>query len=99
MKVSIKEARAKFRRRVIIDLLADDPGGTLNVWILSSVLAEFGEDARAGEVVALADWLAEAELVEIVHRGPPMVLRIADRGERLAQGRIRVDGVADRPTD
>ncbi len=87
----------EFERRVIVDLLAAERGHGHNVHVLSDALARFGRDVPAGDVVAHANWLAEAGLVTIVRRDPPMVLRIAARGEHVASGRIAVDGVADRP--
>ena len=95
----LQELAAEFQRRVIVDLLAGERGHGHNVHVLRHCLAEFGQDVSAGDVIGHANWLAEAELVEIVHRGPPMVLRIAERGTHVAAGRFQVDGVADRPTN
>ena len=90
----LKRLKAEFQRRVIIDLLADDPTDALSVHLLSAALANFGQDVLIGEMIAHANWLAGEELVDVVHRGHPMVLRIADRGRAVAEGSIHVDGVA-----
>ena len=90
----VKQLRAEYRRRCIVDLLGDDPDSGLNVHILSDALAELGEHVRVDEMVSHANWLAEAGLVEVVHRGTPLVLRVTNRGRHVAAGRINVSGVA-----
>ena len=94
---ALQQLGDEFERRVIVDLLAAERGHGHNVQVLSDALARFGRDVPPGDVVDHANWLAEAGLVKIVRRDPPMVLRIAPRGEHVAEGRIAVDGVADRP--
>lgn len=89
-----RKVMTEVRRRYIVDLLGDDPDSGHNVHILCSALAEFGQDVLVDEMVAHANWLAEAGLVEFVHRGPPLVLRATDRGCAVADGKIRVSGVA-----
>lgn len=94
MTTSLKQAAVEFQRRCMIDLLAADPADAINTHILRDALAQFGQDVRADEMAALADWLAEAGLAEFVHKGPPLVLRVTARGEDVAAGRIHIDGVA-----
>ena len=91
---SMQQLKAEYRRRCIVDLLGDDPDSGLNVHILSDALAELGQDVRVDEMVAHASWLAEAGLVEFVHRDPPAVLRVTNRGRHVAKGKINVSGVA-----
>ena len=85
--------RVEYRRRLIVDMLGQSPDASLSTSIMRSGMADFGEDVRADEMTALADWLAAAGLVEFVHKGPPLVLRLTDRGRHLAAGRITADGV------
>ena len=87
--------RVEYRRRCIVDMLAKSPDDTLNAYILRSGMAELGEDVRADEMAALAEWLAGAGLVKFVHQGPPLVLRLTDRGRGLAAKRFHVDGVLE----
>ena len=96
MMATEREIRAEFQRRVIVDLLGDDPTAGVNLDILRSVLAEFGQDLRVDEILAHAEWLAEAGLVEFAHRDPPVVLRATARCVDVAKGRIVVAGVASR---
>ena len=92
--LTAKQLKAEYQRRCIVDLLADDPDFGHNVHILCSALAELGQDVRVDEMVDHASWLAQAGLVEIVHRTPPMVVRVTDRGRHVAAGQINVSGVA-----
>ena len=94
MSTFTKKLKAEFQRRCIVDLLGEDPDFGHNIFILSEALADLGQDVQVDQMVAHANWLTEAGLVEIVHRTPPMVLRVTDRGRRVAAGKINVSGVA-----
>lgn len=82
------------QRLRILQVLAEDRGHSHNAHILRSALAALGHDIRVDQVVALANWLAEAGLVEIASEGPPLVVRLTERGLDVAQGRAVVPGVA-----
>ena len=89
----VERLRVEYRRRCIVDMLGKSPDHTLNANILRSGMAELGEDVRADDMAALAEWLAAAGLVEFAHRGPPLVLRLTARGLDVAAKRFNVDGV------
>ncbi|MDE0627424.1 MAG: hypothetical protein OXH99_13565 [Bryobacterales bacterium] len=92
--LTAKQLKAEYQRRCTVDLLGEDSDDACNVHILCSALAELGQDVRVDEMVAHANWLAEAGLVEIVHRDPPMTVRATRRGHHVAVGDIDVRGVA-----
>ena len=90
----LDKVKTEFQRRCIVDLLAADPTDALNIHILSAALTNFGQDVQVDGMVSHTNWLVEAGLAEVVHGGPPIVLRVTDRGQAVAAGRIAVDGVA-----
>ena len=78
----------------VIQLLYGDRGYSHNVHVLRGALAGLGHDLRADEMANLAEWLAEAGLVDVVSEEPPQTLRLSERGIALAERRIVVRGVA-----
>ena len=94
MSTFTKKLKTEYQRRCIVDLLGEDPAFGHNVHILRSALAELGQDVQIDEMVAHANWLAEAGLVEFLSQYQPLVLRVTDRGRHVAAGKINVSGVA-----
>ena len=92
--MSLARGKAEYRRLRIVQLLGEDPHEPCNIFILADALADLGEDVRVDRMVELAEWLAGAGLVKIVAEGPPMSVRLTARGQRLAEDRIVVRGVA-----
>ena len=88
--------QVEYQRRCNVDLMGDDPDVACTVHILCSALAELGQYVRVDKMVAHANWLVEASLVEIVHRDSPMVVRMTRRGHHVAVGDINERGV-ERP--
>ena len=88
---------AERRRRMIVDLLGEDPAGSHSAPVLSAALRELGEPVPADQVDRLLDWLAEEGLVEFVSECEPRPARVTDRGRRVARGDLAVEGVAPRP--
>ena len=84
---AMKQLQAEYQRRCIVDLLGEDPDFGHNVHILCDALADLGQDVQVDQMVAHANWLSEAGLVEIVHRTLRMVLRVAGRGRHVAAAR------------
>ena len=83
----------KHRRLLVLQLLASLPGSWLDARMLQSGLLESGQDVEAGRLASMADWLAEAGLVQLKGESPRM-LRLTERGLDVAEGRARASGVA-----
>jgi hypothetical protein len=96
--VSIEKVQAVYaadRRLTFLRLLADG-GATANTSIIEKGLTELGHP-KVDRAVANADarWLAAAALVTIEELRPDLlVVSITDKGERVAGGKLKVDGVA-----
>ena len=83
----------KHRRLRVLQLLASAPGSWLDTGLLQSGLIESGQDVESGRLASMADWLAEAGLVQSRGESPRM-LRLTERGLDVAEGRSRATGVA-----
>lgn len=83
------------RRLTFLRLLADG-GATANTSIIEKGLIELGHP-KVDRALTNADarWLAAAGLVTIDDLRPDLlVVSLTDRGERVARGKERVEGVA-----
>ena len=87
---------AERRRRMIVDLLAEDVGHGHSVWVLRAALGCLDEDLEDDAVSAHVNWLASAGLVEIVREYEPLAARVTEKGMRVAAGSLCVPGVAER---
>ena len=98
------DARAADLRLNVLGILAEaareDGPDTLNAAILQSAVREFGHRPTRADTVAVLDWLAARGLVRLLdsRAGIPAAALTA-RGEDVARGRTRVDGVRRPPLD
>lgn len=88
---------AKHLRLCILRLLADAPGCTANASILRSASADLGCAGTRDQVNTELGWLAEQGLITTRNVGELIVATITARGEDVAKGLARVEGV-ERPT-
>ncbi|MCL2524568.1 MAG: ArsR family transcriptional regulator [Betaproteobacteria bacterium] len=82
------------RRLVMLRTLAEMPGYAANSSILAGALDKLGHAATRDAVKADLRWLAEVGLVTIEEAGSVLVATLSDRGQDVAEGKARVDGVA-----
>jgi DNA-binding GntR family transcriptional regulator len=83
---------AKDIRLVILRALAED-GYSLNESTLQSVLVQFGHNVSRDRVRTEIGWLAEQGLVTCDDVSGLFVARLTVRGQDVAAGRARIDGV------
>jgi len=81
------------RRLVLLRLLAEARGYTLNASILTMALQRFGHDAARAVVLADLDWLDEIGLIQHIERDPVVVAKLTSAGADVAAGRSVVTGV------
>lgn len=84
-------------RLMILRALVDAPGCVANASILKSVSQSLGLPATRDQIHTAISWLAEQGLVDRTEVGTLVVACLTERGQDVAEGRARVDGVA-RPT-
>ena len=88
---------AQRRRRMVVDLLADDPEGSASAFVLSAALNLLGDSAGFEQVDAELGWLAKKGLVKFVHETEELRLaRVTEKGMTVAAGSLHVPGVAKR---
>lgn len=81
-------------RLLILRALVDAPACSANASILKSIAHEFGITATRDQVHTAIGWLAEQGLVARSEVGTLIIARLTERGQDVAEGRARVDGVA-----
>lgn len=80
-------------RRAILDLMTDI-GGEHNHVELTLLLNEAGQRVAHRDVKDQLAWLAERNLIKIEPLGNFVAARVLEDGRDVADGRLRVDGVA-----
>ena len=80
-------------RLVILRLLAEDPGYSVNESVLQSVLPEFGHTVSRDRIRTELRWLEEQGLVNNQQITTVLVAKLTGRGVDVANGAARVDGV------
>lgn len=93
--MSFAETLIADRRLVILRLLDQAPGFTLNDSILYAALAEVGHRATRDQVRTDIAWLGEQQLVSIepFDGGKVQVATLTERGSDVQAGRATVPGV------
>lgn len=82
-------------RRLTTLRLLDESGGAGNTATLEKSVRLFFAQVDRATANADARWLAAAGLVETTELRPDLLsVRLTDRGERVARGLERVDGVS-----
>lgn len=86
------ELKTKDMRLVMLRSMAED-GNALNESMLQSILEMFGHNASRDKVRTEMRWLEEQGLVHIEDVAGVLVGRLTGRGDDVAAGRCRIDGV------
>lgn len=85
--------RSEHIRVSILLTLAGDPGYSHNESILQQALALYGLTVSRDRVRTEIRWLEEQQLVSVRDVSGYLVATLSPRGEDVAAGRARVDGV------
>ncbi|MBS0354055.1 MAG: ArsR family transcriptional regulator [Proteobacteria bacterium] len=81
-------------RLVILRVINEMPSRRANSSVLCTILDErYGHALSRAEVKEQLRWLEERELVEIEEAGVVLLATIRERGEKVVEGRITVEGV------
>lgn len=92
--VEFTEFLTRDLRLVMLRLLAEDPGYSMNDSILQGALELYGHNVSRDKVKTELRWLEEQGLVDIeIVAKTVMVAKLTGRGLDCAQGKARVDGV------
>lgn len=83
------------RRLVILRILAEMPTYRANSSVLHTVLNQWGHEPSRDLVKTELRWLEEQKLVELddIDNGSVLLAKLTERGQDVAAGRARVDGV------
>lgn len=80
-------------RLVILRLLAEDPGYSMNESVLQQGLGLLGHTVSRDRVRTEMRWLEEQRLITIAVVVGVLVAKLSARGADVASGAARVDGV------
>jgi len=80
-------------RLVILRSLAELPAYRGNSSVLNTILDSYGHGVSRDNTKTELRWLQEQGLVTIDEAGAVLVATLTERGEDVAKGRARVDGV------
>lgn len=81
------------RRLVILRVLSEDPGYSMNTSLLHAAVVSLGHNCTRDQVATDVAWLKEQGLVDSQESGPVTIVRLTSRGEDTAAGRATVPGV------
>lgn len=83
------------RRLVILRVLVEMPTYRANSSVLHTVLNQWGHEPSRDQVKTELRWLEEQQLVELddIDNGSVLLAKVTERGQDVAAGRARVDGV------
>jgi len=84
-------------RLVALRILTEMPSYRANSSVLSNVLDQFGHSVTRDQVKTELRWLAEQGLLALDEAGSVLVATLTERGQDVAAGRARVDGI-NRPS-
>lgn len=91
--MSYRDALDSDRRLVILKLLENSAGYTVNEYLIYTALPGFGHDVSMDRVRTDLAWLEEQGLLTLDIPGDVHMARLTQRGVDVAAGRARVDGV------
>lgn len=84
-------------RLVILRTLTEMPSYRANSSVLTNVLDQFGHSVTRDLVKTELRWLAEQGTLEVTEAGSVLVATLTERGQAVAEGRARIDGI-NRPS-
>lgn len=81
-------------RLVLLRVINEMPSQRANSSVLCTILDErYGHPLTRVEVKEQLRWLEERELIEIEEAGAVLLATLRERGEKVVNGRITVEGV------
>lgn len=81
-------------RLVILRVLSEMPEYRANSSVITNVLDQFGHAVTRDQVKTELRWLEEQGLIQLSEVGSVLVATLLERGQDVARGRAKVDGVA-----
>jgi Fe2+ or Zn2+ uptake regulation protein len=81
------------QRLVLLRILSEMPSYRANSSVLSNLLHQMGHTMTRDQVKTELRWLAEQGLLTVEDAGSVIVATLEERGQDVAEGRGRVDGV------
>ena len=90
---SFSQLMASDLRLVILRLLAEDPGYSMNESVIQSAVKMFGHTVSRDRIKTELRWLEEQGLVTNQEVSTVLVANLTGRGSDVASGAARVDGV------
>ena len=91
---ALSEINAAVRRLTILRCLAEMPGSKANSAVLDITLDAMGCGAARSVIEADLAWLHEQGLARVEAVGPVNVAILTQRGQDVANGELRHEGVA-----
>lgn len=91
--MSFKNYLREDMRLVTLRLLDEMPSFTSNSSLISTGLHGMGHAVSRDVVKTELRWLEEQGLIEITEAESVFVVKLTERGQDVAEGRARVDGV------
>lgn len=95
--MSFSDYLRKDVRLVALRILTEMPSYRANSSVLSSMLDHYGHAVTRDQVKTELRWLGEQGLLTIDEAGSVLVATLTERGQDVAAGRARVDGI-NRPS-
>ncbi len=81
------------QRLVLLRILTEMPSYRANSSVLSNLLHQLGHTMTRDQVKTELRWLAEQGLLTLEEAGSVIVATLEERGQDVAEGRARVDGI------
>lgn len=81
-------------RLVVLRILSEMPSYRANSSVISNLLNQLGHSATRDKVKTELRWLDEQGLLKLEEVGSVIVATLTERGQDVAEGRSKVDGIA-----
>ncbi len=82
------------QRLVLLRILSEMPSYRANSSVLVGLMEKLGHTMTRDQVKTELRWLAEQGLLAVVDAGSVLVATLDERGQDVAEGRAKVDGIA-----
>jgi hypothetical protein len=90
----LEEINQEHRLLAILRFLSRLPAHTSNAVVLRDCLNTFGVITTLEETKQSLDHLRELSLCGLTHDGGCAIAKLTERGSEVAEGRLRLDGIA-----
>ncbi|MGQ0711620.1 MAG: VpaChn25_0724 family phage protein [Rhodoferax sp.] len=81
------------QRLVLLRILSELPSYRSNSSVLVGLIEKMGHTMSRDQVKTELRWLAEQGLLKLEEAGTVLVATLEERGQDVAEGRARVDGI------